>query len=688
VYCALGFVLLLGTTTAFVPGIRWRTQLVLLTVSGRIPDLDLSDLLAFLSPSFNQSLERVLETRNPYAVIRNPKTSRADVMAGAAFFRTNCANCHGTDATGGVGPALVGRELRHGSSDWAIFRTARYGVPDTAMEASALSRTDLWQVIAFIRSLDTPDGIGTKQPSIFNTSYRPVKYEELQSTREPSNDWLTYSGSYSSTRHSALTQIDPMNVEQLVARWIYQFPGPPTAIETTPVVRGGIMFVTLPPNNVIALEAESGRVLWHHAHARPKDATVAFNRGVALLDDKVYLGTNDAHLVALSATTGSVVWDVPVTNYKEGYYISSAPLAYRDLIVTGVATKTGGRAFIAAYDAKTGVERWRFFSIPGPGEPGNASWAGNTWRNGGAPTWLTGSYDPELDLLYWTVGNPKPDFDAAVRKGDNLYSNSVLALRGSTGKLVWFFQFTPGDDHDWDANQMPVLVDHRTENRKERLLLFANKNGFYYILDRESGRFISAEPFAKQTWTDGLDAHGRPIPRVQAPAHKGVVIYPGFATNWWPPSFDPELEMIFLPTLEHGRIFFPNGSPDSGQPSANNYALDGIPFYTTVRALDAFTGKLAWERRNETRLEDPDIGGLLSTRSGLVFGSDQSTFFALAGSTGELLWQFPTGGKIVAAPVTYMSKEEQFVSITSGNVLLTFALRPKPSLNVLPNRAH
>jgi alcohol dehydrogenase (cytochrome c) len=291
---------------------------------------------------------------------------------------------------------------------------------------------------------------------------------------------------------------------------------------------------------------------------------------------------------------------------------------------------------------------------------------------------MTGSYDPELDLLYWAVGNPKPDYDTAVRKGDNLYTNSILALRGSTGELVWYFQFTPADEHDWDANQIPVLVDRTVGDRIEKLMLMANRNGFYYVLDRERGQFLKATPFAQQNWADGIDEHGRPIrSALPADTHKGVLVYPSNsgATSWWPPSFDPALNLMIVPTLERGMVFFPGDSDEDDSSAAFSWPeANNKPFYTAVRALDAWTGRLVWEYRRAPRLVDNDIMGLLSTKSGVVFGSDQTSFFALDTKTGAPLWSFDTGGKTRAAPVTFEVDGEQYVTIAAGHDLLSFAL--------------
>jgi len=664
--------------------VRWRAEVVLLSLAGRIPDIELKQLLAYMLPSSGQFLRPLIETHNPYAVIRNVKTTLVDIQSGATLFRSQCAECHAPDGSGGRGPALIGREFKHGESDWAVYRTIRFGIPNTAMTPHPLPEKEVWQVVAFVRSIDTSgSAVGAVGRSPRGSVSVNVPYPELAAIREPAEDWLTYSGSYWSSRHSALGQINRGNVRQLALRWIHQFEGEPgdvevsPIVEVSPVVRKGIMFVTQPPSRVIALEATTGKQIWAYDHklssAVPGNSTVLANRGVAILNDKVFFGTLDARLVAVSAATGALQWEATVATDVKRYAITGAPLAYRDLVVTGVAIRgsAGGQGFIAAYDANTGRERWRFVTIPKPGEPGSDTWEGDSWRQGGGPTWLTGSYDPELDLLIWPVGNPKPDYDAAARKGDNLYTNSAVALRGSTGALVWHYQFTPADDHDWDATEIPVLADRRTPEGTEKRVLWANRNGFYYVLDRVSGKYLNAAPFVQQTWTEGLDPHGRPKPLSSASRNReGFLLYPGYvgATNWWSPSFDPALNLMFVPVLEQGMVYFTSVS-------SLPQAMGGRRFYTAVRALDASTGRKVWEYRRAPRLEHNDrMGGVLSTKGDIVFGGDQTNFFALDSHTGTPLWSVETGGTIHAAPVTFSTDREQFVVIAAGRNLLAFAL--------------
>jgi alcohol dehydrogenase (cytochrome c) len=659
-----------------VPGIRWRLQIVYLDLLGRIPDLELRELPGLLGPGAGQpKLARLVVTRNPYAVIHVPSTAPAYIEAGAAIFREQCAGCHSPDGSGSpAAPALFGREFRHGETEWAVYRTIRDGVPNTGMGAHPLGHRRLWQLVAFIRSLGVPDsGVATAVEESSKLNQVRLPYDELAALEQPGKDWLTYSGAYGSNRHSSLTQIDAHNVNTLQVRWIHQLVGGHDKLESSPIVRDGVMYFTVPPGRVLAVDAATGHQMWAHDHPYEflggGEGPLGQNRGVALLGDRVFVGTWDSKLTALSAATGKVLWEATVGEYP-GTYISGAPLVYKDLVVTGVGTPPGfGRAFIAAFDVNTGKERWRFMTIPLAGARGNETWGGDSWRKGGAGTWLTGSYDPQADILYWGVGNPRPDFDASTRKGDNLYSDCVVALRGSTGELLWHFQFTPGDTHDWDSNQAPLIADRSTSQGLEKRLLWANRNGFYYVLDRQSGAFLAGAPFAKQNWTQGLDPQGRPIPLPASQAGvQGVSTFPGAkgATNWWSPSYDRELDLVFIPVLEEGMVFFPSAQtlPTTG----------GRSFYTAIRAVEASTGKLVWEHRQETRSDDDNTAGLMSTSGGVVFGADHGSFFALDAHTGNLLWTVETGGVIYSPPVTYTVDGEQFVSVFSGRNLMTFAL--------------
>jgi alcohol dehydrogenase (cytochrome c) len=365
----------------------------------------------------------------------------------------------------------------------------------------------------------------------------------LHASDEPQN-WLTYSGGYSSWRYSLLKQITPANVKSIEQKWIFQADSL-EKFETTPLVVDGIMYLTQAPSDVVALDAKTGRIFWIYRYLVSTDARAccgSVNHGLAILGDTLYLATLDAHLVAIDAKAGRPLWNTKVANAAAGYAMTLAPLVVNDKVIVGVAGgEFGIRGFVAAYNAKSGAEVWRTYSVPGPGEPGHESWQGNSWEHGGGPVWLTGSYDPNLNLTYWGTGNPGPDWNAAQRAGDNLYSDSVLAIDPDTGKLKWFFQFTPNDPYDYDAVQIPVLVDATWKGTPRKLMYWANRNGFFYVLDRATGEFLAGYPFIKLNWASGLDNKGRPI---QTPQLEGAPTFPGLqgGTNWYSPSYSPRTD--------------------------------------------------------------------------------------------------------------------------------------------------
>lgn len=673
---AVGIGLVAIVAAIAIPGVRWRLQLIALGASGGVPDVEFSELLRFMMPTSGQSkMVRLLKNPNPYAAIYNPLESEADRRAGEVLYNRYCADCHALDGVGSRGaPALVGREFTYGESDWAFYRTVRLGVPKTAMPAHPFDDTQLWQVIGYVRALQskvTRTVQAAGPASLPNVNLDAAK---LVSTQLPGDEWLTYAGSYSGQRHSTLDQVKPDNVDRLAVQWVHQFSDGPIPLQSAPIVHAGRMFVTAPPQ-VLALDLRTGRTLWKRDvevdRIGPNEKRApAPNRGPALLGDRLFVGTRDARLLALSATTGEVLWETAVGD-RDRHPMTGAPLVVRDMVVVGsaVAPGAGGRGFIAAYDAATGKQRWRFQTIPEPGQPGADTWSGESWRNGGGPTWITGSYDAAQDLLIWGVGNPKPDYDASLRRGDNLYTNSVVALRASTGELVWHFQFTPGDVRDWDSAQTPVLVDYAAASGIERRVLWANRNGFYYVLDRTNGKFVSGRSFVFQNWAEGLDANGRPVLKQPAVGNGGgSLVYPGGTggTNWWSPTYDAALDTFFVPVLEQGAILVP----------ASKIVPADAPrsFYTGVRALNGKTGAMLWEYRHEPRVTDNLTAGLLSTRSGVIFGSDLSKFFALDSRTGRRLFTFETGARIAAAPISYDLDGRQHVSVISGRTLLTFAL--------------
>jgi alcohol dehydrogenase (cytochrome c) len=523
-----------------------------------------------------------------------------------------------------------------------------------------------------------------------------VRTEDLLRARQTPDNWLTYSGGYDSQRYSTLDQITPRNVKNLQMRWAFQVKSL-EKFEATPLVVDGRMYLTQAPNDVWALDAATGRVFWQYSYepspkSRPCCGIV--NRGLAILGDTLFMGTLDGRLVAIDAYSGKPVWSTNVNGAdpSTGYSITLAPLVVKDKVIVGTGGgEYGIRGFIAAFDARTGKEAWRFYTIPGPGEPGHETWAGDSWTHGGASVWVTGSYDPDLNLTYWGIGNPGPDYNGDGRAGDNLYSDSVVALDLDTGKLKWHFQFTPHDVFDYDSVQIPVLADIAWQGRTRKVMLWANRNGFFYVLDRTNGEFLLGKPFEKVTWASGLDAKGRPILVPGAsPTPDGMKIYPGVqgATNWYSPSFSPRTGLFYIPTwvnyystftkfelnYEPGQRFT-GGTPRSVVPGVRNVGVintrkeeDGSG---AIRAMDPQTGERKWE----FKLTDVTDSGILTTSSDLLFtGSRDGSFYALDAKTGAELWRAAVGGQVVAGPMTYRVAGKQYVAIAAGSTMFVFSL--------------
>lgn len=508
-----------------------------------------------------------------------------------------------------------------------------------------------------------------------------VTAERIRNAAAEPQNWLTYAGNYQSHRHSALTQINRQNVAQLKTAWVYQI-RQPGIIETSPLVADGIMYLTEPPSTVTAIDVRSGRAIWSYTPNIPRDIIIIgspqVNRGVALLDGLVYVGTVHGHLIALDAVSGVVRWDTVVADNKQAYYLTLAPLALEGRIIVGVSgAEAGIRGFIDAYDSKSGQRLWRTYSVPAPGEPGAETWSGDSWKTGGGSTWLTGSYDPALNLLYWTTGNPGPDWNGDVRLGDNLYTCSVLALDPSTGRMTWHFQFTPHDTHDWDANETVVLFDAEIGGRQRQLLAQTNRNAFYYVLDRATGEFLSATPYAKQTWAQGIDAKGRPIviPGLE-PSAEGTLVYPDVqgASNWPSPSYSPQTKLFYQAAREMGTIYFKGEAeyvPGRAFMGGGARILAGDDGYGAIRALESTTGKLKWEYR----LLSAGWTSLLSTAGGLVFGgTEEGNFLALEAETGKLLWDTQLGGAVRGIPISFAVDGKQYVAISAGYALFVFGL--------------
>jgi alcohol dehydrogenase (cytochrome c) len=437
-------------------GISWRAQIYLNKSFGRLPELSWSEIFKMTAHQGGFSLGNVVvEGHSVFGAVSNPYTSREDREAGSRIFNQRCARCHGLDAKGSLGPSLARSGYKYGDSDLAIYKVLRDGIPGTAMISPDLSFVQRWQVIGYLRALQFHSD--DDQQPLLNVQ---VSSEQITAAGASPGEWLTYSGSLDGWRYSSLSQINPANVSQLRVRWVHQSGTSEPKFESTPLVVGNSMFVTEPPATVVALDARTGKAVWTYQHPIPVDLPLCcgrHNKGLAILDNSLFFASLDGYLIAINANTGSVRWQIRVANPSDGFSLSGAPLVVNSSVVVGVAgAEYGIRGFIAAYDVTTGQQKWKFDSIPGPGEFGHETWQSEAWKTGGGSTWVTGSYDPSLDLLYWGVGNPTPAFSGDGRPGDNLFTDSVVALHASTGKLAWYFQFTPHDEHDWDSAQTPI----------------------------------------------------------------------------------------------------------------------------------------------------------------------------------------------------------------------------------------
>ena len=490
----------------------------------------------------------------------------------------------------------------------------------------------------------------------------------------PAANWPSYNGDYSGRRFSSLTQITPANVAQLRAEWAFHVQAS-SDLEVTPIAIDGILFISA-ANDVYAVDARAGRALWHFSRPVSEglidDASQHHSRGVAVWHSRVFLLTDNAHLLCLDARSGHLLWDVPYTNGNKNYGATSAPLVVHDKVLVGTSGGDDGvRGFVAAYNAETGKQEWRFWTIPAPGEPGSESWPGKAYLSGGGTTWMPGTYDPDLNTLYWGTSNPSPDFDGSVRPGDDLYTDCVLALDPDTGKLKWHFQFTPHDLFDYDATETAVLVDTTYQGEPRKLLVEANRNGFVYVLDRITGKFLSATRFAeKMNWATGIDPTGRPIRTSVAPSPDGTLVCPGFegATNWYAPSYNPATHLLYFLSLEdcatyflkpqefeEGRTYYSTGMQGVGE-TGKEY----------INAFDLRTLDFAWHDLQIGM--NKGWGGVMSTATGLVaHGDNAENFVILNGYTGKPLWHFNVGQLIRASPMSYAINGKQYFAIAAGS---------------------
>ena len=498
-------------------------------------------------------------------------------------------------------------------------------------------------------------------------------------------DWPSYNGDPSGNRYSKLAQIDKSNVARLAPKWIFPMPGAAT-IENTPLVVDGVMY-TAQANECWALDAGTGRVIWHYKRDRTRgvsgNAAGGFNRGVAVAGDRVFMLTDNAHMISLGRSDGELLWETEMADWHQNYNGTSAPLTVGNLVISGTAGGDEGvRGFVAAWDQATGKEVWRFWTVPLPGESGSETWKGKEIDHRSGATWMTGTYDPALDIVYWPVGNPGPDYDGSEREGDNLYTDSILALEAKTGKLRWYYQFTPHDVHDWDAQEPPVLVDANWQGQPRKLLLQANRNGFFYVLDRTNGQLLLGKQYLRKlNWAEPvIGKDGRPILKtLPKDANGDTYVCPGFqgGANWYSTSFNPATGLYYFSSLERCNNFSPRrGEWQAGRGYMGGTArpAPGESFEKFLRAVNIQTGEVAFDVPQITTAQTASAG-VMSTASGLVFyGENSGSFMAADAANGKILWQFPTNQVWKASPMTYMFDNKQYVTIAVGTNIVSFGL--------------
>lgn len=619
-----------------------------------------------------------------------------------------CAGCHGSNGNGGeLGPDISTRVPAR--TDEELSTVVHQGLPAAGMPAFAnLTDAEVRDLIRFLRTLKPRDGAGPARTTVTLTTgaslsglilnQGAVDLQLLGDDRKihllrksgdryrvvtSQADWPTYNGGMNGSRYSPLAQITRSNVARLAPKWIFGLPNTPP-LQVTPVVVDGVMYVTS-ANQCYALDAGSGRQIWHYQRPRTKglvgNAAGGVNRGVGVAGDRVFMVTDHAHLVALNRFTGALLWETEMADWRQNYNATGAPLPVGNLVIAGTSGGDEGvRGFLSGFDQATGKEVWRFWTVPAPGEPGSETWQGNGIAHPGATTWLTGTYDPELDTLYWPTGNPTPDLDGSDRGGDNLYANSVVALDPKTGKLKWHFQFTPHDVWDYDAQETPALVDATWQGRPRKLLLHANRNGFFYILDRTDGKFLFGTKYVKNvTWASGLTPEGRPI-RVpdMEPSLEGRRVCPSLegSSNWYSTSFNPATGLYYVQTNDKCGVFTKipmEWAAGKGFMGGSFVQAPGEPAQRVLRAIDIQTGKIAWELPQVGPVTS--WGGTLSTAGGIViFGEDSGSLMAADAANGKLLWSFQTNQLWKASPMTYSFDNKQYVAVASGSAIIAFGL--------------
>lgn len=720
-----------GPDIADARGLRYRDRNLADLIKNGLPD---SGMPAFPLPQQDLGALAAFVAGLRAPAFEHPPAGNA--AAGESFFfgKGNCASCHLVKGRGGVlGPDLsnLGRETRLARIELALRDPGALGAPgyklvsvrlrsgqiirglaknesnydlqllDLDGKLHLLSREQIDEEIADPKGLMPPvTATSAEQRDLLAFLSRLTK-DNAASAIGPGTaaldgglafsaianpkpgDWPTYHGHLSGNRHSELREINTANVAQLGAKWMFPI-ADSNRLEVTPVVVDGVMYVSM-ANQAYALDARSGRQIWHYSRPLTKgvigDAGTAINRGVAVLGNTVFMVTDHAHIIALHRLTGELLWDTEMADYRKHYGATSAPLVVKDLVLSGTSGgDEGARGFVDAYKASTGERVWRFWNMPAPGEPRSETWVGRAMEHGCVDGWLTGTYDPSTDLIYWPTGNPCPDYNGDERKGDNLYSSSVLALDSETGKLRWHYQFTPHDLHDWDATETPMLIDAEFRGSQRKLLVQANRNGFFYVLDRVTGEFLLGEPFVKKlTWASSIGVDGRPklVPG-QEPTEQGTRTCPSVvgATNWMSTAYNPATGLFYVMALESCNIY--TKSSAWWQPGQSFYGgaarrVPGEINQKFLRAIDLQTGKIVWEVPQVGL--GRSAGGVLSTTGGVVFfGDDNGALAAVDAKTGKALWHFHTNETWRASPMTYMVDGKQYIAVASGSNIIAFGL--------------
>jgi alcohol dehydrogenase (cytochrome c) len=638
-----------------------------------------------------------------------PAHAQNALADGRKIFENRCSGCHGSDGNGGeLGPPIAGRV--RAIPDAQVTTTVREGLPTKGMPGNNVSDADMPKLIAFLHSLEprmtgfqsyslkAPLTTGkTLEGMVLNESLTDLQLRSADKKihllrrvdggkfREVTSEvnWPSYNGEVGGNRYTTLSQITKANVKRVAPRWTFTVPNA-SPLQGTPVVVDGVMYVTS-ANQCYALDAGSGRVIWHFERSRTRNlignAAGGNNRGVAIAGEKIFMVTDNAHLLALNRTDGSVAWEIEMADWHVNYNATSAPLIVGNMVISGTAGgEEGVRGFLSAYDQATGKRLWQFWTVPAPGEPGSETWKGRDIAHGGATTWFTGVYDAETDTLFWQTGNPGPDYNGDERGGDNLYSDSIIALDPKTGKLKWYYQTTPHDQWDWDTTETPLVINAVWQGQPRKLLVQGNRNGFFYIFDRTNGKLLLAKQFIKElTWATGVGPDGRPVKVAgQAPSEKGSRVCPSQdgATNWYSPSYNPATGLFYMQTNEKCSIYSLRPAEwEAGKAFLGGAEKTDVATKATriLRALDLQTGATKWELPQYGTVES--WGGTLATSTGLVFFGDEGGAFAAAdATTGKLLWSFQTSQNWKASPMAYQFDGKQHIAVAAGTNIMSFGL--------------